>query len=266
MRILFIRCKSKPAFTAFTLAEVLITLGIIGVVASLTIPSLVKTYQKQSYAAAQKKAYAELSQVFKLYMVNEGVMDLSQTSMFATNNNYDKLNEIVKKYFKIARPCRDEANNYDNSCIITESYLDPSLSSFSHTFYPSLFTADGMGFDFVLANSSDCKPNYKIPSTMKGVCIYVDVDINGPKPPNKWGRDYVMYYLIESDGNVTFQYSREFAQYKQFMDTGQINNWDKSNYYWRYNKVCGDEGSSNVAGILGDCVARLRDEGWKMTY
>lgn len=267
MRILFFRHLSKLAFTAFTLAEVLITLGIIGVVASLTIPTLVKTYQKQVYATAQKKAYTELSQVFKLYMAHEGVMDLSQTSMFATNNNYDKLNEIVKKYFKVAKPCWDEKNqNYDNSCKITESYLDPSFSYISQTFYPSFFTSDGRGFDFGLADSSDCKPNYDIPSNMKGVCIYVNVDINGPKPPNKWGRDYVMSYIIKPDGNVTFQYSREFAQYRQYIYTGQINNWDKSNYYWRSNKACGNEGSSIVAGILGDCAARLQDEGWQMTY
>ena len=42
----------------FTLAEVLITLGIIGVVAALTIPQVVQNYQKQATATALKKAPA----------------------------------------------------------------------------------------------------------------------------------------------------------------------------------------------------------------
>ena len=41
---------------AFTLAEVLITLGIIGVVAALTIPTLIQKYEKQVYITQLKKA------------------------------------------------------------------------------------------------------------------------------------------------------------------------------------------------------------------
>jgi len=41
----------------FTLAEVLITLGIIGVVASLTIPTLMANYQKVQYVTGLKRAY-----------------------------------------------------------------------------------------------------------------------------------------------------------------------------------------------------------------
>ena len=43
--------------SAFTLAEVLITLGIIGVVAAVTIPALVTTYQKRATESQLKKAY-----------------------------------------------------------------------------------------------------------------------------------------------------------------------------------------------------------------
>ncbi len=44
----------------FTLAEVLITLGIIGVVAALTIPTLVNNYQKKTYVTGLQRAYAQL--------------------------------------------------------------------------------------------------------------------------------------------------------------------------------------------------------------
>ena len=51
---------------AFTLAEVLITLGIIGVVAALTMPSLVNDIQGKQLQSALKKGYSEISQAFEL--------------------------------------------------------------------------------------------------------------------------------------------------------------------------------------------------------
>ena len=50
----------------FTLSEVLITLGIIGIVAAMTIPTLITNYQKKTTATRVKKAYAELLQAIKL--------------------------------------------------------------------------------------------------------------------------------------------------------------------------------------------------------
>ena len=50
----------------FTLAEVLITLGIIGIVAAMTIPVLMTNYQKKTTATRAKKAYSELLQAIKL--------------------------------------------------------------------------------------------------------------------------------------------------------------------------------------------------------
>ena len=50
----------------FTLAEVLITLGIIGVVAAMTIPTLITNYQKRETVTRLKSAYAQLQQAIKL--------------------------------------------------------------------------------------------------------------------------------------------------------------------------------------------------------
>ena len=55
-------CDGKRKI-AFTLAEVLITLGIIGVVASLTLPSVIQNYKKQVTVNQLKKAYSTLGQV-----------------------------------------------------------------------------------------------------------------------------------------------------------------------------------------------------------
>jgi len=57
---------------AFTLAEVLITLGIIGVVAALTMPSLITNYQKKQTVVRLQKAYSALSQAVKLSQAQNG--------------------------------------------------------------------------------------------------------------------------------------------------------------------------------------------------
>ena len=51
---------------AFTLAEVLITLAIIGVVAAMTIPTLIANYQKKVLKTQFMKKYAEISQAVLL--------------------------------------------------------------------------------------------------------------------------------------------------------------------------------------------------------
>ena len=58
-----LRHKPRNDKFGFTLAEVLITLGIIGVVAALILPTLIQNYQKQATATSVKKAYNELNQI-----------------------------------------------------------------------------------------------------------------------------------------------------------------------------------------------------------
>ena len=50
---------------AFTLAEALITLGIIGVVAAITIPMLYSKYQKLVIEEGLKKTYSDLANLIK---------------------------------------------------------------------------------------------------------------------------------------------------------------------------------------------------------
>lgn len=54
---------------AFTLAEVLITLGIIGIVAAMTLPALIGKYQKNQTLTQLKKAYTEISQPSPLVVI-----------------------------------------------------------------------------------------------------------------------------------------------------------------------------------------------------
>ena len=54
--------------SAFTLAEVLITLGIIGVVATLTLPTLITNYKNKEYATRAKRTYSLINQAVQKYV------------------------------------------------------------------------------------------------------------------------------------------------------------------------------------------------------
>ena len=59
-------------FTAFTLAEVIITIGIIGIVAAMTLPSVITNYRIKQHEAAFKRADALIQQAIKVDVVHEG--------------------------------------------------------------------------------------------------------------------------------------------------------------------------------------------------
>ena len=66
----------KNSKMGFTIAEVLITLVIIGVIAAMTIPTLMNNTNKQEYVSKLKKAYATLSQATNRIIADEGLAQL----------------------------------------------------------------------------------------------------------------------------------------------------------------------------------------------
>ena len=85
---------------AFTLAEVLITLAIIGVVAAMTIPTLVANYQNKSWNTAATVFERKLEEALK-------TMNTQQT-LAGYKNTEDFVNEL-SKHFKITKICKNDA-------------------------------------------------------------------------------------------------------------------------------------------------------------
>ena len=67
---------------AFTLAEVLITLGIIGVVAAITLPILIQKYQKQVWVNQLKKSVSTWDNGFKMMLADAGTDNLFDTEFW----------------------------------------------------------------------------------------------------------------------------------------------------------------------------------------
>ena len=97
---------SSQLFSAFTLAEVLIMLGIIGVVAAMTIPPLIENNQKTQYVTALQKVYSNFNQVLVKYSADNGcVGDLTCTGLFAPANTDEDVANALVPYFNIAKQC-----------------------------------------------------------------------------------------------------------------------------------------------------------------
>src|SRR5574344_1057085 len=93
---------------AFTLAEVLITLVIIGVVAALTIPTLTRNINDIEHKTAYKKAFAAAAQAWQRAVNDDNIVD--RDSWVDAQSKLDNFNAF-KSYFKIIRDC----NNSNNS-------------------------------------------------------------------------------------------------------------------------------------------------------
>lgn len=252
----------------FTLAEIIITLSIVGIVAAYTIPLLVNIYQKQIYVAQLKHSYSTIQEFFKQYLADQGVMELGQTPLFDGNTwNSDTrqsyFDNVVHKYFKVFKACKALASPVDLSCMIKESYLDNSSKSNFFTFGDYGFcTIDKTCFSIILQDS--CQPDYSHIGNMKTFCGFIRIDTNGAAPPNIYGRDFWNYFDLGHDGRLYPSYGIEYAKYNDGV------NWATGSYYWQGTQAptaCGTLGSTNLINVRGfGCLARIIEEGWEMNY
>lgn len=86
----------------FTLAEVLITLGVIGVVAALTMTTLINNINNMQYKSAYKKAYSDFSNVLSRALSEDELVP--RTSTWDINAGTSEWN-AMKKYFKVVQEC-----------------------------------------------------------------------------------------------------------------------------------------------------------------
>lgn len=84
----------------FTLAEVLITLGIIGIVAAMTLPALTANYRKQVVVTRMQKFYTVFNQAIKMSELENGEMDTWDMKANASYNNYKGSVEFFNMYLK----------------------------------------------------------------------------------------------------------------------------------------------------------------------
>ena len=242
---------------AFTLAEVLITLGIIGVVAAMTIPTLVNNYQKTQYVVQLKKAFSTASTALEQLSADQGtISDLGMTGLFPSSgaNQYTAFGDEFVKYFNVAKNCRDTD---DAECLI---YLKSgstdgsgSASSYSGSNYYKFVTADGMLMTIYSFADNCTQLRGIVNSPAEKSCGNLMVDVNGHKPPNYRGRDVFLFYIATKNGPAIIPMG----------SSRDSTNGVTADQWWNVSNsdTCA---SSNPNGYK--CSGRIMEKGWVMDY
>ncbi len=247
----------KKDVKAFTLAEVLITLGIIGVVAAMTLPTLIGNYQKKQVISQLKKAFSEYAQAMQMAQVENGTLDtwppLAKEQF--NNNNLEKAKYFGEKYLfpniktlKICIPSSnecwpDDIKNLNNQRINGLVFTNASESAIS------FITASGYSVYYWLHGT--------------GYGMWYVVDVNGPKNrPNQIGKDIFAFGaswgmpgakikpMGISNSTETVYYTREDIITGSNMESNDV----------RYK--CKKESSTYPLG--GYCAALIVLDGWEI--
>ena len=143
----------------FTLAEVLITLGIIGVVAAMTIPTLLSQTNSQEYKTAFKKAIASLNQAVTLNLALDG-NDFSALSVASSTTDSNSVYYMFTTRMNV---------------VSTGANSDMGAATFGATGNYTLFFNDGIAVTF---------PKTAASCTTEAAGCTMIVDVNGAKKPN----------------------------------------------------------------------------------
>ncbi len=173
---------------AFTLAETLVVMGIIGVVAALTIPNLNQSTGDREKVAKVKKIYANLDDAIGRATAIYGPMNEWGV------DDITKISERIIEFMKISKTC-----GIDTGCFSDKPLIEPDNSSFYKNYVNTLIdnknymviTADGTSIGFSIR-------------TIDVDFLQIRVDIDGPnKGKNQIGSDLFDFsYFADYDTNV----------------------------------------------------------------
>ena len=221
--------------SAFTLAEVLVTLGIIGVVSAMTLPTLVKNHQRQVYVTQLQKVVNELSQAAEKATQENNAISLDETKY--SGNNANAARDFLNDNFKIANNC-----GTDLTPCFADSYKRLNGTAFELQ-YPLAAVSLASGASVSIYNNYQGDLYWTDDNGVKHYdsdhgYFELQVDVNGAQGPNIVGRD-LFYVGLYSDGKVAESYT---------------------NGDW-YAEKCGEADPYGVG-----CLTKIMQDGWKMDY
>lgn len=182
----------------FTLAEVLITLGIIGIVAAMTIPTLVADYQERSFNTAASTFNRKLGEALR-------VMNL-QGSLRGYTTTKDFVNEL-SKHIKIVKICEETTDCFPSEIHVNNDVVDMTkIISSENLNKGSEYDTEVLGLQFangvnaLIAYNPDCKQDpfnngiIGISGTKSNVTLGTDAisilfDVSGFKSPNEYANN-----------------------------------------------------------------------------
>lgn len=177
----------------FTLAEVLITLGIIGIIAEITIPTLMQNVQDAQFYSATRKIAAVFTQA-TVQMVSDNAGQIWDNSSLVGSTLSKNMADAYAPYFKTLN---EAACNQIQTNGIAD-YKTPSSRTAPSSIFTCLLLKDGSFMRMI--SRSQC--GISLSTGLGYDCGDIVVDVNGNNPPNMIGRDVQRFVVIKtSSGN-----------------------------------------------------------------
>ena len=181
---------------AFTLAEVLITLGIIGVVAAMTIPTLIANYKEKQTISKLQKTYSTLKNAFEMAKVEHGDYDTwswNQIPMDNAQRTQYFWETFIFPHLKVAKKCFPVTND----CAPIDEMTNLDGSAFDVRTHHGAFVLPDGTYVYTWSNSDLFLPH-----------VWVYADINGRAKPNVLGKDiFAMYFSPKNPGDNIGSYN-----------------------------------------------------------
>lgn len=202
---------------AFTLAEVLITLGVIGVVSAITIPNLMSTYKAHQLRSQFLKSYSTIQQVFKHMQADEVPTD---------PDSYPRNKGIVfyktfKNYLNSTLDCGTGFSFTTKACYTPRTKLKYTTLN-KGTNIPNTYFDDGQ---LVLLDGTLLI--FEQPNITSNPYIWIFVDINGAEtPPNILGYDVFVFEFLENELRAMGSQGTRFTNEEQYCSLTSSNNFN----------------------------------------
>lgn len=176
---------------AFTLAEVLITLAVIGVVASMTLPTLIQKQNDKATVSRLKKSYSALSQAF--YMIQK---DYGEPTGWLQTEDANEIGNLFVKYMKVLKNCGTNEGCFSdtNNLLHNTSAGDRTLNTRSDM--SKFILSDGQSIALKM-HAPNCDKERGTNKQLGAVCGWVVVDTNGIKKPNTYGIDIFEFNITK---------------------------------------------------------------------
>ena len=196
--------KEKFMKQGFTLAEVLITLGIIGVVSAIVMPAIITDIQGKQYSVARKKALATIGEAGRQIAVNGEMGNAVDAEDFVEN--------YLKSQLKMVKTCKNDdlkacgietdtkkiLSFYKAQKTMPKKWMDLAWgingNSLLDVHAKSYGFISSDGFAVNLFYNKNCQPSvenedYTDFASVSKVCMFAIYDMNGLKKPNQAGKD-----------------------------------------------------------------------------
>ncbi len=212
---------------AFTLAEVLITLGIIGVVAAITIPGLLNNYKAHRLHSQFLKSYSTVQQVFKQ-------MEADDTSLDPKDYPTGEFYKTFMRYLQAPFDCGRSSSSNTKQILPCYPYANASKA------YKSLDGKATVAYNWFddgqIAMQDGTLIMFENYTNINQ--LWVSVDLNGfNNKPNRWGYDLFTFEFTEGELKTM---------------------GDKGTKYNNLNQYCNPKVSNSFNGIA--CAMKAKSE------